>query len=80
MDSKNICIAIMCDSKHFDSTLLITILGGAVGEIKEILSYIQNLALEKKYRRVQILTKMNIVKSVESLEKRISFYLMKKPL
>ena len=72
-------VAIIGDYKHLDKTLIITLLSGSFDTLSNILSYLQNYAIEKNYERIQILTKDKLG-SFDSLEYKISFNLMKKSL
>lgn len=72
-------IAILTDSEHFDNTLIATLFPGSKNSVLEIFSFLQNYAIEKKYERVQILTK-DLLPAFDSLEHKLSFYLMKKRL
>jgi len=73
-------VAVLTDSDHFDSTLLVTLLSGKKIGLKKILQFIQNFAFKKKYKRIQILTKLKSLPTLPDLEKRLIFYLMKKKL
>ena len=73
-------LAILYESDHFEKTLLITLVYGTPESISEILSYIQNLSSQKNFKRIQILTKISPLPSHDGLEKRFSFFLMKKLL
>ena len=75
----NDSIAIISDYKHLDKTLIITLVSGSLDTLSNIISYLQNYAIEKNYERIQILTKENLT-SNDSLEYKISFNLMKKSL
>jgi hypothetical protein len=73
-------LAILNESDHFAKTLLITLVYGTNESISKILFYIQNLSSQKNYKRIQILTKLPKLPSHDGLEKRFSFFLMKKIL
>ena len=75
----NDSIAIISDYKHLDKTLIITLVSGSFDTLSNIISYLQNYAIEKNYERIQILTKENLT-SNDSLKYKISFNLMKKSL
>ena len=75
----NDSIAIISDYKHLDKTLIITLVSGSFDTLSNIISYLQNYAIEKNYERIQILTKENLT-SNDFLEYKISFNLMKKSL
>jgi len=76
---ENGSIAILTDSEHFDKTLIVTLFPNSENSILEIISFLQNHAIEKNYERIQILTKGHLPQ-FDSLEYRISFHLMKKSL
>ncbi len=76
---ENESIAILTDSEHFDRTLIVTLFSGSENTTLQIISFLQNYGMEKNYERIQILTKEKLP-SFDSLEHRISFYLMKKSL
>lgn len=73
-------LAILTASEHFDKTLMITLVFGTNEVLNKILSYIQNYAFINKYKRIQILTKLESIPNQEGLEKKLSFFLMKKVL
>jgi len=75
----NSSIAILNDSEHFDKTLIVTLFSGSANSVLEIISFLQNHAIEKNYERIQILTKENLP-AFDLLEYKISFHLMKKSL
>ena len=72
-------IAILTDSEHFDNTLIVTLFSGSQNTTLQIISFLQNYGIEKNYERLQILTKEQLP-LFDSLERRISFHLMKKSL
>ncbi len=78
MDGKN-SIAIIGDYKHLDKTLIVTLFSGSFDTLSNIISYLQNYAMEKNYERIQILTKEKLP-LFDNLEYKISFNLMKKSL
>ncbi len=71
-------LAILTDSEHFEKTLMITLVSGTSEILYKILLYIQNFAFIKNYKRIQILTKLESLPNHEGLEKKLSFFLMKK--
>ena len=73
-------IAIITNSEHFDKTMMITLVSGTKEALYKILSYVQNFALIKNYKRIQILTKLETLPNHNGLEKKLSFFLMKKVL
>jgi hypothetical protein len=78
LDGKN-SIAIIGDYKHLDKTLIVTLFSGSFDTLSNILSYLQNYAMDKNYERIQILTKEQLP-LFDYLEYKISFNLMKKSL
>ncbi len=78
LDGKS-SIAILTDSEHFDKTLIVTLFSGSKNTTLQIISFLQNYGIEKRYERIQILTKEQLP-LFDSLEHRISFHLMKKSL
>jgi hypothetical protein len=72
-------IAILEDSEHFKKTLIVTLFAGSKRNTLSVISYIQNLGFEKKYQRLQILTKETLPE-FRNLEYKISFHLMQKLL
>ena len=75
----DVSIAILTDSEHFANTLIVTLFSGSEKNTLELLSYIQNYGAEKKYHKIQILTREKI-SFTNSLEHKITFNLMRKPL
>ncbi len=75
----NPSIAILTDSEHFDKTLIVTLFPGSSTSVFHILSFLQNHAIKKNYERIQILSKTNL-SAFNSLEEKLTFYLMKKSL
>ena len=71
--------AIMTDSKHFEKTLIVTLLSGSVQSNSKLISFLQNFAKDGKYDRIQILSN-NICLFSDSAEYKMSFHLMKKSL
>ena len=78
LDGK-ISVAIVGDYKHHEKTLIVTLFSGSFETLSNIISYLQNYAIEKNYERIQILTKEKLT-SFDSLEYKISFNLMRKSL
>ena len=72
-------IAILTDSEHFDQTLIVTLYSTSPKTSLQIISFLQNHAIEKNYERIQILTKEKLP-VFDTLEHKISFHLMKKNL
>ena len=72
-------IAILSDSEHFEQTLIVTLFTESNDTTFSILSFLQNYGMKKNYQRIQILTKESLP-FFDSLDYKISFHLMKKPL
>lgn len=72
-------IAILVESEHFEQTLIVTLFSGSKINTMNIIFFLQNFGFEKKYKRIQILTK-EILPELKNLENKISFHLMKKLL
>jgi GNAT superfamily N-acetyltransferase len=70
-------IAIITNSEHFDKTLIITLFSRSDNSTLQIISFLQNYAIENDYERIQILTKEQL-QTFDLLEHKLSFYLMKK--
>lgn len=73
----NTSLAIVTDSEHFDKTMIVTLFSDYNTSAIQILSFLQNYALDKNYERIQILT-INELPKFDTLEYKISFHLMKK--
>ena len=72
-------VAILEDSEHFAKTLIVTLFTGSKNNTLNVISFLQNYAFEKKYQRLQILTK-EALPECKNLEQKISFHLMQKLL
>lgn len=72
-------IALLTDSEHFGNTLIVTLFSNSSESALEVISFLQNLGVEKSYNRIQILTREKLP-NFNSLEYKISFHLMKKTL
>ena len=79
VESGNSSFAILSESEHFDNTLIVTLFSHSKKTTLEILKFLQNHAIENDFKRIQILTKEGLP-LFDTLEKKISFYLMKKVL
>ena len=71
--------AIIGNYKHIDNTLIVTLSPGSFDTLSNVLFYLQNFAFENTYERIQILTNKKL-EFFDSLDYKISFYLMKKSL
>jgi len=75
-----VALAIFIPSAHFEKTLMVTLFAKNENEIKDILNYIQNFSYIEGYKRIQILSTINFILKEKEIEKKFSFYLMKKDL
>ncbi len=73
-------LVIFTESEHFEKTLMLTLISGTKNGIEEITHYFQNYAIKNNIKRIQILTKAKTFLQIKNLQKRFSFYLMKKEL
>ena len=71
-------IAIFVESKHFENTVLVTILDGNDIGISNILSEILSISKQQKFKRIQILTKIKPLPHFSGLEHKLSFHLVEK--
>ena len=76
-EDENKSIAILEDSEHFPNTMIATLYSGSPENTSNVISFLQNYGFEKKYHRLQILTK-EILPDFEGLEHKLSFHLMQK--
>jgi len=72
-------VVIFTNSDLFKKTMLVTVIFSTKNGIKKIIKFIQNLALKKNFKRIQIITTKNI-SEIPEIEKRVSFFLMEKKL
>jgi len=76
---ENKAIVILEDSEHFPNTLIATLYSGSPENTFNVILFLQNYGTEKKYQRLQILTKETLP-NFEGLEHKLSFHLMQKLL
>jgi len=76
-DDENKAVIILEDSEHFPNTMIATLYSGSPENTFNVISYLQNYGIEKKYQRLQILTKETLP-DFEGLEHKLSFHLMQK--
>ena len=76
---KNKAIAIFEDSEHFPNTLIATLYSGSPVNTQNVISFLQNYGFEKKYHRLQILTKETLP-DFKGLDLKLSSHLMQKLL
>ena len=79
-DDKINALVIFTESEYFEKTLMLTLISDSVNGSNEIITYFQNYAIDKNIKRIQILTKIKTLPKIENLDKKFSFYLMKKEI
>ncbi len=79
-DHKINVLVIFSESEYFEKTLMLTLISDSVNGSNEIITYFQNYAIDKNIKRIQILTKIKTLPKIENLDKKFSFYLMKKEI
>lgn len=72
-------LAALHESEHFEKTLLVTIMPESKKSAKKFLDYIQNLAYQNGYDRIQVLSSSELPK-MKSLEAKSNFSLFEKIL
>ena len=73
-------LGVISESNSFENTIILTIIFGTIADIEKMISYTQNLSVEKKYSKIRVLTKYNDILLVDKLEKKFPFYLLIKQL
>ena len=71
-------LGIISESESFDDTMILTIVFGISDQINQIISYTQNLAVEKKYSKIRVLAKEQLV--IDNAGKKFPFCLLEKIL
>ena len=71
-------LGIISESESFDDTMILTIVFGISDQINQIISYTQNLAVEKKYSKIRELAKEELV--IAHAGKKYPFSLVEKIL
>jgi len=77
-DDKIITLGIITESISFENTIILEILFGT--QLETMIKFVQNLAYEKNYSKVRILTELESLPHIENLENKFPFYLMEKNL
>ena len=75
-NEKLITLGIITESQSFENTIILEILSGKDSE--QLIKYTQNLAYQKNYSKVRILTELESLPSIHNLENKFPFYLMEK--
>ena len=77
-NDKIITLSIITESTSFENTIILEILFGT--ELETMIKFVQNLAYEKNYSKIRILTELESLPQIENLENKFPFYLMEKNL
>jgi hypothetical protein len=77
-NDKIITLCIITESTSFENTIILEILFGT--ELETIIKFVQNLAYEKNYSKIRILTELESLPEIENLENKFPFYLLEKTL
>jgi len=78
VDNKINTLGILTESKSFEDTIILEIVFGT--ELEQMIRFVQNLAFEKNYSKVRILTELESLPLIENLENKFPFYLVQKNL
>ena len=71
-------LGIISESESFENTIILEILFGT--ELATMIKFVQNLAYQKNYSKIRILTELESLPRIENLENKFPFYLMEKNL
>ena len=77
-NNKTIALGIITESESFENTIILEILSGI--EPENMIKFVQNLAYEKNYSKIRILTELESLPQIKNLENKFPFYLMQKKL
>ena len=77
-NNKTIALGIITESESFENTIILEILSGI--EPENMIKFVQNLAYEKNYSKIRILTELESLPEIKNLENKFPFYLMQKKL
>jgi hypothetical protein len=69
-------LVIITESESFENTIILEILFAT--EIETMIKFVQNLAYQKNYSKIRILTELESLPQIENLENKFPFYLMEK--
>jgi predicted GNAT family acetyltransferase len=78
INNKIITLGIITESESFENTIILEILFGT--ELEMMIKFAQNIAHEKNYSKIRILTKLESLPKIENLENKFPFYLLEKKL
>ena len=71
-------LGIITESKSFENTIILQLVSGTNSE--NMIKFTQNLAYQKNYSKIRILTELESLPSIQNLENKFPFYLMEKKL
>jgi hypothetical protein len=75
-NNKIITLVVITESESFENTIILEILFAT--EIETMIKFVQNLAYQKNYSKIRILTELESLPQIENLENKFPFYLMEK--
>jgi hypothetical protein len=71
-------LGIITESESFENTIILELISGTNSE--KMIKFTQNLAYQKNYSKIRILTELESLPSINNLENKFPFYLMEKKL
>jgi len=77
-DQKINTLGIITESESFENTIILELVFGINSE--KMIKFTQNLAYQKNYSKIRILTELESLPSIDNLENKFPFYLMEKKL
>ena len=77
-NNKLITLGIITESTSFENTIILEILFGT--DLEMMIKFVQDLAYQKNYSKIRILTELESLPKIENLENKFPFYLMEKKL
>ena len=75
-NEKIITLGIITESKSFENTIILELVSGTNSE--NMINFTQNLAYQKNYSKIRILTELESLPQIKNLENKFPFYLMEK--
>ena len=77
-NNETVALGIITESESFENTIILEILSGT--DLEDMIKFVQNLAHQKNYSKVRILTELDSLPQIQNLENKFPFYLMEKNL
>jgi GNAT superfamily N-acetyltransferase len=71
-------LGIITESESFENTIILELVSGINSE--KIIKFTQNIAHQKNYSKIRILTELESLPPIDNLENKFPFYLMEKKL